>query len=252
MLSIALQEEFVSMKNLFNKIAVAIFLSLTTLISTAQTTIKGRVTDVRNGEPVIGATLAPTIGGELGTVTDFDGNFSLTTKLELPFTIRVQFIGYRAQEVDVYDASEPIDIELTDDNNKINEVVVIGYGEQKRQELTSSISSVNADILKQQNTSVESALQGAVAGLNVTSASGQPGAANIVRIRGGNSITGGNEPLYVIDGLIVYNDPASTSTGASGNDATLDPLSFLNPADIESIEVLKDVICILIILPSFF
>lgn len=241
MLSIALQEEFVSMKNLFNKIAVAIFLSLTTLISTAQTTIKGRVTDVRNGEPVIGATLAPTIGGELGTVTDFDGNFSLTTKLELPFTIRVQFIGYRAQEVDVYDASEPIDIELTDDNNKINEVVVIGYGEQKRQELTSSISSVNADILKQQNTSVESALQGAVAGLNVTSASGQPGAANIVRIRGGNSITGGNEPLYVIDGLIVYNDPASTSTGASGNDATLDPLSFLNPADIESIEVLKDV-----------
>ena len=236
-------EETVRMKSLLNKAFLSIAIALlTAVVSVAQTTtITGKVTDVRSGEPVIGATLVPTTGGELGTVTDFDGNFKLVTKVELPLTLKVQFIGYRAQEVDVYDASEPIDIELTDDNNKINEVVVIGYGEQKRQELTSSISSVGADVLKQQNTSVESALQGAVAGLNVTSASGQPGAASIVRIRGGNSITGGNEPLYVIDGLIVYNDPASTSTGASGNDATLDPLSFLNPADIESIEVLKDV-----------
>ena len=88
---------------------------------------------------------------------------------------------------------------------------------------------------------MESALQGAVAGLNVTTTSGQPGAASIIRIRGGNSITGGNEPLYVIDGFIVYNDVSSTKTGARGSDAALDPLSFLNPSDIESIEVLKDV-----------
>lgn len=236
------KEDIIFMKNLFNiKLATTAFTFFISFLAVAQTTITGRVTDVRTNEPIIGATLVPTTGGELGTVTDFDGNFKLSTRVELPLTLKVQFIGYRTQEVDVYDASEPIEIELTDDNNKINEVVVIGYGEQKRQELTSSISSVSADVLKQQNISVESALQGAVAGLNVTSASGQPGAASIVRIRGGNSITGGNEPLYVIDGFIVYNDPASTSTGASGNDATLDPLSFLNPADIESIEVLKDV-----------
>ena len=120
-------------------------------------------------------------------------------------------------------------------------MVIIGYGAQKRLELTSSISTVGQDLLNQSVGSVENALQGAVAGLNVATTSGQPGAVSNIRIRGGNSITGGNEPLYVIDGLIVYNDIASTSTGASGSDAALDPLSFLNPNDIERIEVLKDV-----------
>ncbi len=230
------------MKLLSNKVFFTTIVALlATVVSVAQTKITGRVVDARTGDPIIGATLVPTEGGELGTVTDFDGNFNLTTKVELPLTLRASYIGYRAQEVEIYDASEPVEIGLADDNNKINEVVVIGYGAQKRLELTSSISSVGSDLLHQQNTSVESALQGAVAGLNITQTSGQPGAASIIRIRGGNSITGGNEPLYVIDGFIVYNDPASTRTGASGSDATLDPLSFLNPADIESIEVLKDV-----------
>ena len=211
------------------------------LSALAQTTITGRIVDARTGEPLIGASLVPKSSDELGAVTDIDGNFTLVTKVELPLTLSVQYVGYRPQEVDVYDASEPVDIQLIDNANRLNEVVVVGYGEQKRLELTSSISSVNSEILRQQNTSVESALQGAVAGLNVTTTSGQPGAASIIRIRGGNSITGGNEPLYVIDGFIVYNDPASTRTGASGSDATLDPLAFLNPSDIESIEVLKDV-----------
>ena len=211
------------------------------LSALAQTTITGRIVDARTGEPLIGASLVPKSSKELGAVTDVDGNFTLVTKVELPLTLSVQFIGYRSQEVDVYDASEPVDIQLIDNSNRLNEVVVVGYGEQKRLELTSAISSVSSEALRQQNTSVESALQGAVAGLNVTTTSGQPGAASIIRIRGGNSITGGNEPLYVIDGFIVYNDPASTRTGAAGSDATLDPLAFLNPSDIESIEVLKDV-----------
>ena len=130
---------------------------------------------------------------------------------------------------------------MVDNASRLNEVVVGGYGAPKRLELTSSISSVNNELLSQSNTSVENALQGAVAGLNVSTSSGQPGAVSNIRIRGGNSITGGNEPLYVIDGLIVYNDVASTRTDAAGGDAALDPLAFLNPADIESIEVLKDV-----------
>ena len=176
-----------------------------------------------------------------GVVTDIDGNFSLQTKVEAPLTLRVEYVGYRALDVDVYDFEEPVEISLIDNASRLNEVVVVGYGAQKRLELTSSISSVGEDLLKQQNTSVEGALQGAVAGLNVTTTSGQPGAASIIRVRGGNSITGGNEPLYVIDGFIVYNDPAATRTGARTSDATLDPLSFLNPSDIESIEVLKDV-----------
>lgn len=207
----------------------------------AQTTLTGRITDARTGEPLIGASLVPKSSKELGAVTDIDGNFKLVTNVELPLTLSVQFIGYRSQEVDVYDASEPIDIQLIDASDRINEVVIIGYGAQKRLELTSSISTVGQDLLNQSVGSVENALQGAVAGLNVATTSGQPGAVSNIRIRGGNSITGGNEPLYVIDGLIVYNDIASTSTGASGSDAALDPLSFLNPNDIERIEVLKDV-----------
>ena len=211
------------------------------LSGAAQTTITGTVVDGRTGETIIGATIVPKSSRELGTVTDVDGNFTLTTNVQLPLTLSVQSVGYRPQEVDVYDSSEPIEIQLIDGSNRINEVVVIGYGQLRRQELTSAISSVDKQLLSQSNNSVESTLQGAVAGLNVTTTSGQPGAASIIRIRGGNSITGGNEPLYVIDGFIVYNDVSSNKTGARGSDAALDPLAFLNPADIESVEVLKDV-----------
>ncbi|MBO4482729.1 MAG: TonB-dependent receptor [Prevotella sp.] len=199
------------------------------------------MTDVRTGEPLIGATVIVKSERGTGVVTDVDGNFSIQTKLAPPLTLKVEYVGYRPLDVDVYDFEEPVEIALADNSSRLNEVVVVGYGAQKRLELTSSISSVDNELLRKNNTSVESALQGAVAGLNVTTTSGQPGAASIIRIRGGNSITGGNEPLYVIDGFIVYNDVASNKTGARGSDAALDPLSFLNPSDIESIEVLKDV-----------
>jgi TonB-linked SusC/RagA family outer membrane protein len=220
---------------------IATFVAISPLLAVAQGLITGHITDVRTGEPLIGASVIVKSEKGQGVVTDIDGNFSLQTKVEAPLTLRVEYVGYRALDVDVYDFEEPVEISLIDNASRLNEVVVVGYGAQKRLELTSSISSVGEDLLKQQNTSVEGALQGAIAGLNVTTTSGQPGAASIIRVRGGNSITGGNEPLYVIDGFIVYNDPAANRTGARTSDATLDPLSFLNPSDIESIEVLKDV-----------
>lgn len=223
------------------RLFIATFVAMSPLLAFSQNLITGHISDVRTGESLIGASVIVKSEKGQGVVTDIDGNFSLQTKVEAPLTLRVEFIGYRPLDVDVYDFEEPVEIALIDNSNRLNEVVVVGYGAQKRLELTSSISSVGDEILHQQNNSVESALQGAVAGLNVTQTSGQPGAASIIRIRGGNSITGGNEPLYVIDGFIVYNDPASTRTGAKTSDATLDPLSFLNPSDIESIEVLKDV-----------
>ena len=223
------------------RLFIATFVAISPLLAIAQGLITGHITDVRTGEPLIGASVIVKSEKGQGVVTDIDGNFSLQTKVEAPLTLRVEYVGYRALDVDVYDFEEPVEISLIDNASRLNEVVVVGYGAQKRLELTSSISSVGEDLLKQQNTSVEGALQGAVAGLNVTTTSGQPGAASIIRVRGGNSITGGNEPLYVIDGFIVYNDPAATRTGARTSDATLDPLSFLNPSDIESIEVLKDV-----------
>ena len=223
------------------RLFITTFVAISPLLAVAQGLITGHITDVRTGEPLIGASVIVKSEKGQGVVTDIDGNFSLQTKVEAPLTLRVEYVGYRALDVDVYDFEEPVEISLIDNASHLNEVVVVGYGAQKRLELTSSISSVGEDLLKQQNTSVEGALQGAVAGLNVTTTSGQPGAASIIRVRGGNSITGGNEPLYVIDGFIVYNDPAANRTGARTSDATLDPLSFLNPSDIESIEVLKDV-----------
>lgn len=223
------------------RLFVATLVAIGPLLASAQNLIIGHITDVRTGDALIGASVIVKSEKGLGVVTDVDGNFSLQTKAETPLTLRVEYVGYRPLDVDVYDFEEPVEIALVDNANKINEVVVVGYGTQKRIELTSSISTVGKDVINQPLSSVENALQGAVAGLNVSTTSGQPGAVSNIRIRGGNSITGGNEPLYVIDGLIVYNDASSTKTGASGNDASLDPLAFLNPSDIESIEVLKDV-----------
>ena len=216
-------------------------IAISPLLLLAQTTLKGRVTDAATGEALPGASVVVKGAKSEGVVTSAEGDFKLVTSKKAPLTVRVEFLGYRSQEIDVYDLDDELEVALADNSSRLNEVVVVGYGEQRRLELTSSISSISDELLRQRNPSVESALQGAVAGVNVTTTSGQPGAASNIRIRGGNSITGGNEPLYVIDGFIVYNDPASTKTGAAGADAALDPLAFLNPQDIESIEVLKDV-----------
>lgn len=224
-------------KRLFAVIVVA---TVAAVGAFAQNIVKGTVKDARTGEPIIGATIQIGKDKKNGGITDTDGQFKIDAT-ELPAILSVNYAGYRRQEIDVYETDEPVEVSLVESTSLIDQVVVVGYGVQKRQQLTSSIATVSKDIIGTNNTSVENALQGSVAGVNVTTSSGQPGATSTIRIRGGNSITGGNEPLYVIDGFIVYNDPASTRTKASGSDATLDPMSFLNPSDIESIEVLKDV-----------
>lgn len=207
----------------------------------AQTVIKGKIIDSRNGEDMIGASIAVKSSPGNGTITGVDGSFALETSEELPVTLEVTFIGYRSQEIDVYDASEPILIELTENHNFIKEVVVVGYGTQKRKQLTGSIASIGKETLRQVSTSFDNLLGGTVSGLNVSQSSGQPGAVSNIRIRGGNSITGGNEPLYVIDGVLIYNDNAATSTGVTRATSDFNPLAAINPNDIESIEVLKDV-----------
>ncbi len=213
-----------------------------TLSAAAQTTITGNVADARTGEAVIGARIVPKSGKEQGAVTDIDGNFTLTTNVQLPLTLTVRSVGYRTQEVDVYDASEPARIQLTDDYNKINEVVVIGYGTQKRTQLTGSVTTVSSDVFaKVQAPTLDAALAGQVSGLNVTAGSGQPGADSQIRIRGGNSVNASNEPLYVIDGFIYFKDAAASSTGLGAIESSLNPLATINPSDIESVEVLKDV-----------
>ena len=227
------------MKKRFTSI---IIVWLTAIIATSQTVITGRITDARTGEPLIGATLVPKSSNELGAVTNIDGQFTLTTRVKLPLTLDVQFIGYRSQEVDVYDGAESVDIELVENTNRLNEVVVVGYGTQKRTQLTGSVVTVKADIFEtSQAATLDGALSGQVAGLNVTASSGQPGADSQLRIRGGNSVNASNEPLYVIDGFIYFKDASNSSTGLGGFASGLNPLATINPNDIESVEVLKDV-----------
>ena len=222
-------------------ILLAIGFALAPLWSVAQNLITGPITDVRTGEPLIGASVIVKSEKGQGVVTDYDGNFSLQTKVEAPLTLRVEYVGYRALDVDVYDFEEPVEIALIDNSNKLDEVVVVGYGVQKRKALTGAVTTVKNDELLQTSTSFDNILGGAVAGLDATSSSGQPGASINIRIRGGNSITGGNEPLYVIDGVLIYNSNSATNTGVSYADSNFNPLASINPSDIESIEVLKDV-----------
>ena len=220
---------------------LAIGFALAPLFVVAQNLITGHITDVRTGEPLIGASVIVKSEKGQGVVTDYDGNFSLQTKVEAPLTLRVEYVGYRALDVDVYDFEEPVEIALIDNSNRLDEVVVVGYGVQKRKALTGAVTTVKNDELLQASTSFDNILGGAVAGLDATSSSGQPGASINIRIRGGNSINGGNEPLYVIDGVLIYNSNSATKTGVSYADSNFNPLASINPSDIESIEVLKDV-----------
>ena len=125
---------------------------------------------------------------------------------------------------------------------ELGEVVVVGYGTQKRTHLTGSVTTVKGDVFaKSLSPTLDGALAGQVSGLSVTASSGQPGADSHIRIRGGNSVNASNEPLYVIDGFIYFKDAANTGTGLGAIESSLNPLATINPHDIESIEVLKDV-----------
>ncbi|MDR3062397.1 MAG: TonB-dependent receptor [Dysgonamonadaceae bacterium] len=207
-----------------------------------QKKITGRIVEATGKEPVVGAVVSIKSGKE-GAASDVDGRFEITIDKPLPVTLVVNYLGYKPQEIDVYDAEEPVYILLSNDFNLLDQVVVVGYGKQKRKELTGSVASVPKGILspEKQAISFDNLLGGSVAGVNVTQTSGQPGATSTIRIRGGNSINGGNEPLYVIDGIIFYNDQNSTRTNAGSVDGGLNPLASINTADIESVDILKDV-----------
>lgn len=200
-------------------------------LSQQHKTINGIVLDT-NGEPVIGANIVEKGAGSVGTVTDVDGKFTLI--LSKPSSVlTVSYIGYLTKEVSVGSQSI-LNIVLSEDTQNLNEVVVIGYGSVKKSDLTGAVGSIQVD--KVQGISVKSVdqmLQGRTSGLYMVQNSGMPGASSSVRIRGGNSISGGNEPLYIIDGMPVYPSAGSSQTALS-------PLNSIPTSDIESIEVLKD------------
>jgi len=201
-----------------------------------QIDIKGKVLEENTKATVIGATVKVK-GQKVGTVTNANGDFNLSVKT-LPTTLVVSVTGFKSQEIDVYEA-EPTTIYLAEDQNRLSAVVVVGYGTQKRSDFTGSLSSIPAELKGLPVTSPDRLIQGAVSGAQVTQSSGQPGGGVSIRVRGGTSINAGNEPLYVIDGFPVYNGDASVDAGVTSG-ASINPLSSINPADIESIDVLKD------------
>lgn len=183
--------------------------------------VSGIVTDSKSGEPIIGATVYVE-GTSNGNITGTDGKYELT--IDTNSKLSISFVGYIKQTIEVNGRTQ-IDIALVADNQEMEEVVVVGYGVVKKRDLTGAISNVKSDqIVKMATSGVTGALVGKVAGLQITNTSGGPGDGNnVVRIRGGNSISGSNDPLWVIDGFI-------SAGGASSTPAE----------DIESVEILKD------------
>jgi TonB-linked SusC/RagA family outer membrane protein len=185
-----------------------------------QQSISGIITDT-NGQPLPGASIVEK-GTTNGVTTDFDGNFSIDL-MDDDAILLISFIGFVNKEIPVL-GQNSITIELEEDTASLEEVVVIGYGSVKKSDLTGSVSSIQADKLNTDSqASVEQIIQGRLAGVQVTQSSAEPGGAFSIRVRGTNSISAGNEPLYVIDGL-----------------AGANPGNSLNPSDVKSIEVLKD------------
>lgn len=205
-------------------------------VGTTSQKITGKITTVA-GIPIEGVTITVK-GGSAGVSTNSSGTF----ELKLPpgnVTLLVSHIGYRLQEIPV-NGRAFIAIQLLEDDNELSQVVVIGYGTVKKSDLTGSVSSVKAEELKAVPvTSFDQALQGRASGVQVTQNSGKPGAETSIRIRGTSSINAANEPLYVIDGMLVSSDGGDMSGGVTRG-PRISALSSINPSDIESIEILKD------------
>ena len=213
-------------------------LQLNPVLAQTKNTITGSVIDGTTKEGIIGATVS--IKGKLiGGVTDVNGKFSLTINQSLPVTLTVNFLGYERRQVVVHEA-EPITVSLKENINNLDEVVITGYTQTKRAAVTSSISTVSSEeIAKVSTTSITEKLQGQVPGLLISGTSGVPGTTSLVRLRGTTSITAGNEPLYVIDGVFINNEAVQGLSRGLGGQVS-NPLSDLNPEDIETVSVLKD------------
>ncbi len=209
-----------------------------------QQQVTGRVTD-STGAPLAGVSVFVR-GTSRGTATDSDGRYQIQANPSDVLVFRL--VGYGVQTITI--SGQPaVNITLLAESSDLDEVVVVGYGTQKKSDLTGALTSVtsenfNGGIV----TNAQQLMQGKAAGVNITASSGKPGGASTIRIRGGTSISAGNDPLYVVDGvpLQLSNGNRQTNIGGSGgqlmifNQEPPNPLNAINPADIESIEVLKD------------
>ena len=200
------------------KILAACFLSMTCLLALAQQSVKGTVKD-SNGEPLIGVSVF--VDGKPVTTTDVDGQFTIQS-VKPTGKIEFSYVGYESQTVTAGQNTQ-FDITLRDDSQVLNEVVVVGYGTMKKSDLTGAVGSIGTEKLNEKGApSILEGLQGSVPGVNITKTAGRAGSGMNIEIRGKNSISGSQSPLYVVDGVICSD------------------IEFLNPQDIERIDILKD------------
>lgn len=208
-------------KSLIGRWAATLLMSLCCLLAFAQgKNVTGTVTDP-TGEPLIGVSVQVK-GAKQGAITDFDGNFKLANVPE-GSTLVFSYIGYVTEEARVGAGNAPLKITLREDAQSLEEVVVIGYGSVKKKDITGSVATVDAEALVAVPVaSAVEALQGKLAGVQITTTEGSPDAEMKIRVRGGGSITQSNDPLYIVDGFPVDN------------------ISDIPTTDIEDITVLKD------------
>ncbi|MFV0365615.1 MAG: SusC/RagA family TonB-linked outer membrane protein [Mangrovibacterium sp.] len=218
-------ENYKLMKGFFATLLLCLLIPIAGFAQEAS--VKGKVVDKR-GASIPGVSIV-VVGTTNGTLTNIDGEFQI--KVPTNSVLRFSFVGYRPYEVTVTE-SKTMNVTLHEDAENLDELVVVGYGQMKRSDLTGSVVSVASDAIeKSVPTSVDQVLQGRAAGVQVQQNSGAPGASSSIRIRGINSLNASNEPIFVIDGVVI--------DGSSGSE-TSNPLSTINPSDIVSMDVLKD------------
>ncbi len=215
------------------KLVLSVFLLLgVTIEALSQSVIKGIIIDETTNEPLSGASVYVR-EEKVGAITDLNGSFSLELS-KFPARMHISFIGYKDQDILCKTPHDRLHISLSENHQLLNEVIVIGYGTQSRQNVTSSVSTVKNKAFKDvPATSFDQVLQGRSSGVQLTSPSGNLGTAPVLRIRGVASITSGTSPLYVVDGIPIQSGNLSYS-------GDINALADINPDDIESINVLKD------------
>ena len=230
----------IEIKNIFRKALLLLLLALFggQVVYAQGITIKGKVSDDK--EPLMGVTIQVK-GTSKATATDLDGNYTISVP-DKKSVLVFSYIGYQKQSIEVGNKTV-INVKMQDDSKLLDEVVVIGYGSVKKSDVTGAIASLRPDEMDaSKSVTLDNLLQGKVAGLVVGSTNTTPGAATSITIRGASSLRGDNQPLYVIDNIpqASTGEFASSAFGDDDYQTAADPLSSLNPSDIESIEVLKD------------
>lgn len=196
----------------------------------------GTVVD-ESGQPVLGASVIEK-GTTNGVTTDFDGKFELNVSIGA--TIEISYVGFRTQSIK-YTGQSTLGIVLQEEAQDLDEVVVVGYGTMKKRDLSGAVGQIKgADLLRGNPSDLSQGLQGRVAGVVINQNDGAPGAGVSIQIRGANSFSTSSQPLYIVDGVPFNGGSTPTSTANENDNQTSNPLNFINPNDIESIEILKD------------